>query len=290
MVGSSRRFYQCVLLALLAFAAVFYVGVLPAKSDPGTAAFASTWSTQGAGAAKMRLIAAGPSHGVYPTAVEIKLAPSAHTYWRQPGEAGVPPVFSFAGSANVASAEVLYPAPQRLDEAGFAIFGYRGGVTFPIRVTPKDPAKSVRLKVTIAYAVCDRICVPAKGAVELTLPQSGAGPDAPLIAAAEARVPIAVAPQDVAKLAVIRSEPADKTKPRWSLQWKGREPASDVFVEGPEGWAFETHMVAKNIFSLAAVEVPATYNAANVAVRLTITGPAKSYQFSVPLGLPASHH
>ena len=77
---------------------------------------------------------------------EIALAPGAITYWRDPGEAGVPPTFDFSGSANLAKAEVEYPAPERIAEPdGSTAFGYDASVILPIRVTPADPAKPVRL-------------------------------------------------------------------------------------------------------------------------------------------------
>ncbi len=282
MLVWTRRFCQCVFIASLALPALFYLAVLPAKSDPNAGPFASSWSEQAGGAARMRLIATAPLHGIYHAAVEIKLAPRAITYWRLPGEAGVPPQFSFEGSDNIAGTEVLYPAPSRIDEDGIEAFGYRGGVIFPIEVTAVDASRSARLIVSLDYAVCDRICVPAKGHAELILPQSGESPLGPVIAAAEAQVPSPLPVAEVAEKVAIGRE-ADRGKPRWSLVWRGAMPAADLFAEGPEGWAFETHKVGKNAFSLVAVETPAAITAASVPVRLTLTGPDKAYQFTVPL-------
>ena len=123
----------------------------------------------------MRLIAGtARGQGRYAAAAEIKLAGAAVTYWRQPGDAGVPPTFSFQGSTNLATAEVAYPAPLRINEQGLEAFGYRGDVAFPIAVTARDPAKPVHLRLTLNYAVCDNICLPAKSVTELELPQTGA--------------------------------------------------------------------------------------------------------------------
>ncbi len=129
------------------------------KSDP----FVSAWSGSANDKAQMRLIAGAPhGRGLYAAAAEIKLSGAAITYWRTPGDAGVPPAFSFQGSDNLAAAAVAYPAPARIDEQGLEAFGYRGSVTFPIAVTARDPAKPVRLRLTLDYAVCDNICLPAK--------------------------------------------------------------------------------------------------------------------------------
>jgi hypothetical protein len=264
----------------------------------------------------MRLIAMPPAHGIYEAAVEIKLAATAITYWRLPGEAGVPPEFVFEGSDNVAGTEVLYPAPRRIDEGGIEAFGYRGGVIFPIRVTPADAKRPSRLVLTLHYAICDRICVPATGHAELLLPQDGDSPARAAIAAAEARVPIVLSAVAAAKEITIRTQMSqvskgqvpkgqvstgqvstgqapmgqvetEPAKPQWQLVWHGTPAAVDLFAEGPEGWVFETRKTAENTFSLAAIAAPAN-PAADIPVRLTRTGDTKSYEFTLPLTLPAA--
>lgn len=283
MLVSAWRFCQSIRAASFALATLSSLAGLPAKSDP----FASSWSEQARGTAQMRLIAGGFSKGVYDAAVEIKLSPKAVTYWRLSGEAGVPPQFSFTGSENVVNAEVLYPAPNRLDEGGIEAFGYRGGVTFPIRVTPRDATKPSRLDLTFDYAVCERICVPVKGHAELLLPQGGDSPERMAIMAAEALVPSILPSAEVAKNVVISAgtdTPADHAKPHWSLVWKGTMPAIDLFAEGPDGWAFETHKTGPNSFSLVPVEMPDAF-AGRVSARLTLTGAHKAYEFTLPLAV-----
>src|SRR6516165_12151934 len=66
--------------------------------------------------------------------MEIRLAPGWKTYWRYPGDSGVPPRFDFAGSQNVKSVDVAWPAPHRFsDESGITI-GYKDGVIFPLSI------------------------------------------------------------------------------------------------------------------------------------------------------------
>jgi len=94
----------------------------------------------------VRLLAAGPPEGgVYRAGVEISLNPQTVTYWRQPGEAGSPPVFDFSKSTNVAKVETSFPAPKHIDEAGTVVAGYDETVIFPLKVTPKDPKAPVTL-------------------------------------------------------------------------------------------------------------------------------------------------
>lgn len=239
---------------------------------------------QAGGAGQMRLISSALRNGAYEAAVEIKLSPNAITYWREPGEAGVPPVFSFEGSENVARANVLYPAPSRLNEGGIEAFGYRGGVIFPIEVTAGDATKPSRLAVTLKYAICEQICIPAKGSAELILPQSGASPQQDAIAAARARVPVPLAPADVAKNVTVRAE-AGQATPQWRVSWRGSEAALDLFAQAPIGWAFDTKKTAENTFSLNALQMPSDKSA--VTVHLTLAGATRSYEFDVPLEIPS---
>ena len=107
---------------------------LPVRADDS---FATQWA---AGAkSEVRLVAArGDLAGL-----EIRLAPGAVTYWRDPGDAGLPPTFDFAGSANLASAAPVFPAPKRIPEAdGGVAYGYDSAVTFPIRVVAADAAEA----------------------------------------------------------------------------------------------------------------------------------------------------
>src|SRR5271165_556667 len=104
-------------------------------------AFSTDWA---AGAkSEARLVAAARDLAGF----EVRLAPGAITYWRDPGDAGVPPTFDFTGSDNLAKAEPVFPAPQRIRESdGSEAFGYERDVVFPVRVEPSDPTKPVTLK------------------------------------------------------------------------------------------------------------------------------------------------
>jgi DsbC/DsbD-like thiol-disulfide interchange protein len=137
----------------------------------------------------LRLIAGGTAvDGSLHAGVEIKLKPGWHTYWRYPGDSGVPPRFAFAGSDNVSAVKVLYPAPRAFsDETGTTI-GYMDTIIFPLRVSPRQKGKPATLHVQVDYAVCEKLCVPVTAKTDLTLP--GDSPDTEkVLAAAEAQVP-----------------------------------------------------------------------------------------------------
>lgn len=108
--------------------------------------------------------------GLY-AGVEVAMPEGWKTYWRAPGDAGgVPPDFDWQASENLASADVLYPAPHRLhDKAGDAV-GYKNGVIFPVRLTPKDATKPVVLHGKVEYGLCKDICIPAEAELKVVIP------------------------------------------------------------------------------------------------------------------------
>jgi DsbC/DsbD-like thiol-disulfide interchange protein len=143
--------------------------------------------------ARARLLAGPPAtkaDKAYLAGVEITLAEGWKTYWRMPGDAGVPPTFDWTGSANVATIKVLYPAPSRIYEAGAEILGYKGSVLFPVEVVPEYASQPLALALTIEFGVCREICIPAEAKMSLTLrPEAMTGePPSALLTALE-RVP-----------------------------------------------------------------------------------------------------
>lgn len=196
---------------------------------------ASPWD--GDARSAVRLIAgARPSGQGAPlrAGVEIRLKPGWHTYWRYPGDAGVPPRFDFAGSQNVKTVEVLWPAPRRLPEAGLDTIGYDRDLILPLQVTPQDEGKPVRLRVKVGYAICEKLCVPADSKAELAL-TGGPGAQDAALTAAEARVPRKAALGAAAALAVraIRREDGGG-RPRVVVDMAVPAGASvDLFAEGP---------------------------------------------------------
>lgn len=174
--------------------------------------------------------------------VEIKLQPGWKTYWRYPGDSGVPPRFDFSGSDNVLRAKVLYPAPHLFtDETGNSI-GYKTAVIFPVQVTPKQPGKPVTLKLKLDYAVCEKLCIPVEGKAELNFGTGDSANDAAL-AAAEARVPKPVTAAE-ADLKARRITNAAKPLVDVDLPASGKPTA--LFVEGPSAeWALPIPMPAQ---------------------------------------------
>lgn len=207
--------------------------VLMLCTAPVRAADSSAWSAEAHAA--MRLIAGTneADSSTMAAGVELKLDPDWHTYWRYPGDAGIPPRFDFSGSQNVAAVTVRYPAPQAMvDETGTTL-GYQHHVIFPLQITPKQSGHPVRLHLILDYAICEKLCVPAKGEATLTL-DAGQSSQAELLAAAEARVPKRV---DASTLGLVARRGKDKAKVLVDMTAAQSKPFQ-LFVEGPTAeWA-----------------------------------------------------
>jgi DsbC/DsbD-like thiol-disulfide interchange protein len=218
---------RCLLWCIAAVAVV-------AQATPSYATDSSSWD--GDARSAVRLIAGGsrPSDQEVHAGLEMRLSPGWKTYWRYPGDSGVPPRFNFAQSLNVKSVNVSWPAPDHFVDEGGQSIGYKDSVIFPIQITPEDPAKPVTLRLALDYAVCEKLCVPARGEAELLL-SGGVSSLAPLVEAAEARVPKRVRFGEGTVLAIqaVHRETLDG---RQRVVVDTKEPGSDpveLYAEGP---------------------------------------------------------
>src|SRR6476620_10293628 len=157
-----------------------------ALSSIAIAADVSPWDDDVQSAARLIAAQAHNESGgrMFRAGVEIKLKEGWHTYWRYPGDSGVPPVLDFSRSQNVKTVTVLYPAPMRFpDGAGGNSIGYKGVVVLPLHVVAEDAGKPVTLNLKLDYAVCEKLCVPAEAKLELLLTGAANTNDAALSAA-----------------------------------------------------------------------------------------------------------
>lgn len=168
--------------------------------------------------------------------LEIKLDPGWKTYWRDPGDSGVPPTFDFSGSENVKGVTVLWPAPGQFpDGAGGNSIGYLDHVVLPLRVALLDAAKPTALKLKLAYDVCGNMCVPVDA--DLKLPLTGDGAEESAIEKAEVRVPrhLALGEGKDRGLAILglHREPGGAHERVVVDVAAPADAAVDLFVEGP---------------------------------------------------------
>lgn len=98
--------------------------------------------------------------GTHITALRIRLAPGWKTYWRAPGDAGIPPRFDWAGSRNLAGVDFHWPTPYVFENNGLRTVGYKNELILPIELTPQRAGDEIMLHAAIELGVCQDICMP----------------------------------------------------------------------------------------------------------------------------------
>ena len=233
--------------------------------------------------ADVRLLVGGPGDGAERfAAVELRLDPGTLTYWRQPGDAGLPPRFDTTASSNVAAVAVDYPAPTLLDEDGSQLFGYRDAVAFPMSITVADPARPATLSIKLDAALCRTLCLPVSATLALPLSASTDLEADRVIAAARAAVPRRVATGEAGPLAVQTVALPSTSAEALDVVVRARGPAT-LFTEGPDGWAFPAVSVAPSSQGVATLAVPIVQRPsgalpAGLPVRLTLVDGAAAVE------------
>jgi DsbC/DsbD-like thiol-disulfide interchange protein len=175
--------------------------------------------------------------------VQIKLQEGWWTYWRAPGASGMPPMFDWSGSTNLADEpETIWPVPMRAVEYGESLNLYRDEVVFPIEFRAADPTKPVKLHLKMAYGVCRNMCVPSTAEHEITIPPVAKGKtphvdkaNAKLIASYSGRRPSHDPLATGMEIAEVRTS-IDDAKVNLVIRIRGLETGSAalVLVEGPD--------------------------------------------------------
>ncbi|MBX9820986.1 protein-disulfide reductase DsbD domain-containing protein [Afipia birgiae] len=243
----------------------------------------------------VRLIAGSRSGNVLLGGIGFQLQPGWKTYWRTPGDSGVPARIDFAKSDNVESVEILWPAPMQFpDGAGGISFGYQKQVLLPLRIIAKSPDKPVTLRAEINYAVCEKLCIPVEAQAEIAFVSIASTEDG-AIAAALATVPKPAKVGDAGPLAIrdVRREGKlvqvdvavqdDKNAP-------GKGKNVELFAEGPTpDWALPVPKLVKHDtggvqrFQFELDGLPSDASAEGATLKLTVAGPGGAVEVNAPL-------
>lgn len=124
--------------------------------------------------------------GQHMAALQLDLAPGWKTYWRSPGDAGIPPQFDWSGSQNLKAVNLLWPAPAVFLSNGMQTIGYHDQLVLPIEVVAIDPGRPVHLSAQIELGICRDICMPASLSLTAEIAAPGR-PDATIKAALRQR-------------------------------------------------------------------------------------------------------
>ncbi len=101
--------------------------------------------------------------------LRIKLAPGWHTYWRNPGDAGVAPELKLDLPAGVSAGPITWPTPERIAEGSLMTYAYTGEVLLPVTITPGPTSAALPIEASATWLVCKDICVPEQGQFRLDL-------------------------------------------------------------------------------------------------------------------------
>lgn len=126
-------------------------------------------------------------NGHHMTALKVTLPEGWKTYWRAPGDAGIPPEFDWAGSTNLAEVSFHWPTPEAMPTGSMTTVGYRYELVLPIEVVPTDARADVVLSADLILGVCEEICMPVMEMVGVTLNAAQAAPNAEITRALDAR-------------------------------------------------------------------------------------------------------
>ncbi len=248
---------------------------------------ASPWQRDGHSA--VRLLAGSRSGAVLLGGIALQLQPGWKTYWRTPGDSGVPPRFDFSKSENVEAVTVLWPAPTKFDDgAGGHSMGYHDQVVLPLRIVAKNADKPVTLRADIGYAVCDKLCIPVEVSAELSFTSVASTEDSALFAALDT-VPKPASIGDPNPLTIRDVKRDGPSAVLVDVVSPDGVPV-DLFVEGPTpDWGLP---VPKQLdqsppgvkrFAFALDGVPPGTNPDGAALKLTLVGGDRSFEFNTNL-------
>jgi DsbC/DsbD-like thiol-disulfide interchange protein len=248
---------------------------------------ASPWQRDAHSA--VRLLAGSRSGTVLLGGIAFQIQPGWKTYWRTPGDSGVPPRFDFSKSENIEAVTVLWPAPVKFDDgAGGHSLGYHDQIILPLRIVAKNADKPVMLRAAINYAVCEKLCIPVEANAELPITSVASTEDNALFAALDtvpkpanvgdpnpltirdvkregkSTVLVDVASPDSTEVSLFAEGPT----PDWGL------PVPKLLEHGPPG-------VKRFAFELEGL--PPGTNPAGAALKLTLVGGDRSYEFNINL-------
>jgi DsbC/DsbD-like thiol-disulfide interchange protein len=248
---------------------------------------ASPWQRDGHSA--VRLLAGSRSGAVLLGGIAFQLQSGWKTYWRTPGDSGVPPRFDFSKSDNIEAVTVMWPAPLKFDDgAGGISLGYHDQTVLLLRIVPKNADKPVTLRADINYAVCEKICIPVEASAELPFNSVASTEDSALFAALDT-VPKPANVGDPNPLTIRDVKRDGKSTVLVDVVTPdGRD--VNLFVEGPTpDWGLPVPKPVEHgppgvkRFAFELDGVPPGVNPAGAALKLTLVGGDRAYEFNINL-------
>lgn len=216
-------------LSLFALALTFTS--VPAKADT------TEWATSEGG--RMRVVSQpADATGRIEAALQIELKPGWITYWREPGEAGIPPKITLDPASGATLTSLAFPVPKLIENGDMKDIGYDASVSLPFVMQAQPGSDDTDIKLNAFIGVCLNICIPFEANFDIR--KDHGKPVTPeeteAVNAANATLP--QQPDDDFKVQNFHITP-DKTLLGVELRLPENAPKeSEIFVAGPSGYAY----------------------------------------------------
>lgn len=287
---SRYRAFAAIGLRCAAITMLLIIQLIVPNSVRATPVTESAWDESLS--SSMRLIAGdrSPDGSYYRAGIEIRLAPKYKTYWRVPGDSGVPPVFDFSGSTNMAEIEVLFPRPEVFEDASGKAIGYKDHLLLPLRVKPKQTDQPTILKVKLNYGVCDKLCIPAEGNAQLELLDRGSAENEAALKHSEAQVPIrkTIGEAGPIQVANVSKVIIDRDRPVFQVETRSQAAVILLAEALPSDWFLEVSEATERfadiqLFDVRVYDPDSEKTRVPCKIRLTIQGEKDAIEVPIRL-------
>lgn len=193
--------------------------------------------------------------GSHMAGILVRLAPGWKTYWRAPGEAGIPPRLQLRDRQGLLASDLHWPVPEVFHSNGMRSIGYSSDVVLPLELTLAEGTGAVRLAGRIDLGVCHDICMPVSITLRGMLP-AGGRPD-PRIAAALADRPISGAEAGAGRVTCDLTPIRDGLRVVATIPLSRQGPVEDVVFELPDPaiWISEAVTERRGASLIATAEI-----------------------------------
>lgn len=214
-------------------------------------------------------------------ALEIDMPDTTKTYWRVPGESGIPPQLDLSGSTGIGDHAIAWPYPTRSETDAYLDHAYYGHTVLPVEIGVTADAPVIALAATLG--ICSEVCVPVSVAFGLEIdPRNPDRPNTLRIEQARAGVPIAWdGPEMIGDVHYDSGENvlvATLDDPAFPAQTAIADIAGRMLLFGPpvaDAGTLRFALLGRGPSKLTGGE----------AVHITFTGPDGPYEIVRPLGL-----
>ena len=109
----------------------------------------------------------------FTVALRFEMDPKWHTYWKNPGDAGLPTELEWTLPAGFQAGEIQWAVPEIFELGGLINYGYEKEVLHLVAITPPEgltPGDQVLLSAHASWLMCEEVCIPARADLNLFLP------------------------------------------------------------------------------------------------------------------------